>query len=432
MPELLNHSRLRSGATRPHDKPEHRGSRRRERRGGVRTRRDDVSASVGVDLNWPDRLALLQVQIRVEHPRSLTNAVKTLNSDHTSRRKDPGLGGEEPDHHRTDLTDLDEVVSDRSAERLTKRDLDHVNPDRVKDEIGHLTGRNPCRHLDDKHVLVPDEQLRERDPVTEPESAHSAHRNRLGLGKHFGRQTGWEPVNPADAETDSGGTQAIRERQQADLATPRDSDRVQLNPLDVAFDDRRPAARKHQGAGKKFRNGATSLDSEDAPLPTRIDRLDDHRQTDLHKRTHRLLDRPDDSKRWLWHPVLGQTSAHRRLIGHPAGDLCADTREAESLRRCRRCRHRPITADSSDAIHPVTARNVDERPDITEIDDLGYIRLSESNGKVIAVGHHDLEPGRPGVSDRGKLRNTPTKNQHRLHGSDAKSRRQSAAEIHSA
>ena len=68
-----------------------------------------------------------------------------------------------------------ELVRHLVAERLAERDLDQVEADRVAGEVGHLPAGDARRDLDDAHdAVVADEQLRERDPVAQPERAHRA------------------------------------------------------------------------------------------------------------------------------------------------------------------------------------------------------------------------------------------------------------------
>ena len=106
-------------------------------------------------------------------------------------------------------------------------------------EIGHLAARNAGRAFDEVSVVVlTDDQLREGDAVTKPESVHCRNGGLLGLCQRVREEPRRIDMNPADSETDPRRAQAIRQRQLRHVAATSDREPVQLDPLVVALDDR--------------------------------------------------------------------------------------------------------------------------------------------------------------------------------------------------
>ena len=111
-------------------------------------------------------------------------------------------------------------------------------------------------------------------------------------------------------------------------------------------------------------------------------------------------------------------------------DVRADAGQAEQLGSGSRRGHRPVAADGGEPVHAVAARDLDERVDVAEVDGLRRICLREPERELVPVGDDDSQPGSLRVSDRRKLRDAPSEDQHRLHGSDRRSGCESIGQDH--
>ena len=155
-----------------------------------RVRRDHVAAAVAVEPDRSDRLADLEVRVGLDDALGREHGLERPDRDDLPRRQRPGAGGQEADCERLLEARQHEVVVRLVPERLPQRNLDEVDADCVADEVGHLSARDPGRDLDDPHrAVVGDDQLREGDPVAQPERVHGVHGDPLRLGEHVARRS---------------------------------------------------------------------------------------------------------------------------------------------------------------------------------------------------------------------------------------------------
>jgi hypothetical protein len=113
--------------------------------------------------------------------------------------------------------------------------------------------------------------------------------------------------------------------------------------------------------------------------------------------------------------VPREVLAHRSLVGHSVRDVGADSRQAEPIGRGSRSSDRAIAADGGETVNSMPAGNLDERIDVAEVDQLGHIRFGEPDGKLIAVRNDNAKPRRSRMSDRRKLGDATSEDQHRRH-----------------
>ncbi len=195
----------------------------------------------------------------------------------------PGRGGEEADRERLREARQGDVVGNVLAEREAERELDEVDADRVTNEVGHLAAGDPRRDLDDGHAAVGRrDQLRERDPVAEPERRRrlarpSARRARAGPSRSTPGRRG-SSRRRSRSRPAAAGRRASASR---GLAAARDDDPVHLRALDEPLEDRlaRRATRRARSGGGDSRSSGR-LDPEDAALAAGVGRLQHGREPD--------------------------------------------------------------------------------------------------------------------------------------------------------
>ena len=135
--------------------------------------RDHVAAAVAVAAHGPDRLAELQVRVRLDDAFCGENPVEAADPRDAAGRERARARREEADRERLPEPREGDLVRDLLAERLPQRDLDEVDADGMADEVRHLPARDASGDLDDRDRAVGrGDELRERDRVSEAERAH--------------------------------------------------------------------------------------------------------------------------------------------------------------------------------------------------------------------------------------------------------------------
>ena len=179
----------------------------------------------------------------------------------------PGVGGEEADRERLLEQRPRDLVGNGLAEREPQGDVDEVDAGRVADEVGHLAAGDPGRDLDDgdRAVGVRD-QLREGDPVAEPEHLDGAGRDALRELELVAVGRGRVDVDPADAEADAGRSQPVRERHDLGRAAAGDHDPVHLDAVDEPLEDALLLGRLRERGVEVAVEVVLALDPEDAAL----------------------------------------------------------------------------------------------------------------------------------------------------------------------
>ena len=129
-------------------------SARRSASSGVVCDRDDVAAAVAVAAYGADRLADLEVRLRLDDASRCEDGVEVADADTRPVGSGPGDGGEEADRERLGEAGQRELVGDVLAERLANRDLDEVDADGVAHEVRHLAACDARRDLDHGDAAV--------------------------------------------------------------------------------------------------------------------------------------------------------------------------------------------------------------------------------------------------------------------------------------
>ena len=137
---------------------------------------DHVAAAVAVEPHGPDRLTDLEVRVRLDHALGGEHAARApdrvtlpVGSGPGRRRSGSGSRAAAGSAAAPSSSGTSSPSAWRSA--ISTRST----PTRMADEVGHLAAGDPGRHLDDgdRAVRVRD-QLREGDPVAEPERLDGA------------------------------------------------------------------------------------------------------------------------------------------------------------------------------------------------------------------------------------------------------------------
>ena len=298
-------------------------------------------------------------------------------------------------------------------ERLAECDLDEVDADRVARKVRHLAAGNSRRHLDDAAVAVRrDDHLRERDAVPQPERVDRRHGRLLRMRERVAEDRRRVEVRPADAEADARRAQSVGERQQLDLAVPRDGEPVQLEPLVERLDDRLAGRRLRQRRVQVRLEIVERPDLEDAALAAGVRRLQHGGHSDRFERGAPLAERAQRRELRLWHTVLGKESSHRDLVRHRVSRLVADARQPECLGDGRDDRHRAIRGDGQHAVGAVAPSDLRDRVDIGEVDNLGDVRRGEPRRVRIAIDADDAQAELTRALDRTPLVPACTDHQH--------------------
>ena len=177
--------------------------------------RDHVAAAVAVEPHRPDRLAHLRYVSACTTPGKREHLLERADARHLARRQRPGLGGQEADRER-----LRKRGQSRARRAAPRRAPAGAAPRRRSTPTAWRTRSAICppgiraAHLDDDDLARRRrDQLREGDPVREPERAHRVRRDALRLLELVAVERRRVDVDPADAEADARRPQAVGQRQ---------------------------------------------------------------------------------------------------------------------------------------------------------------------------------------------------------------------------
>ena len=210
-------------------------------------------------------------------------------------------------------------------------------------------------------------------------------------------------MDPADAEADAGRPEPVGERQQRDVASARDRDAVHLRALDEALEDRLAGRGLGERRVEVRLQVARVVDPEDPTLSARVDRLEHGGEPDRVDRGSSLGEAPDRRERRLRDPLLGERPPHRDLVRHAVRDVGADRREAEALGDRRDDRDGAVRRDRQRAVDGVPSRDLLDRVDVGEVDDLRDVRRLEPRRVGVAVDRDDADPALARLGDRAAL-----------------------------
>ena len=294
--------------------------------------RDDVAAAVAVTAHGTDRLADLEVRVRlddalgrehgVEAPMRVTRPVGSGPGSAVKKRIASGCV------KRGSATSSGHVL----AERLPERDLDEVDAHGMADEVGHLASGDARGDLDDGDAAVGrGDELRERDRVAEAERAHRLDRDLLGEASCVGGIDGgytWIQPTPKPMPGGRRRSESVIER---GLAAAGDHDAVQLDAVDELLEERLVGRRLVDRLGEVALELLAALDAEDGALAARVDRLEDRRERDRVECGVDVRIRAKARVRRLWEPARTERVAHRALVRQEVRRLRSDARQAELL-----------------------------------------------------------------------------------------------------
>ena len=189
------------------------------------------------------------------------------------------------------------------------------------------------------------------------------------------------------------------------LASPSacDDDPVHLRALDEPLEDRLAPGRLGQRGVQVRLEIAGCLDPEDAALPPGVDGLEDGRKADRLQRGAPLGEVPNRRERRLWDPLLGERPAHRDLVGQTVRDVRADRRQPEPLGHGGDDGNRAIRRDRQRAVDASPPRDVLDRLDVREVDDLGHVGEGEPRSLCVAIDRDDAQAALTRLGDRAAL-----------------------------
>ena len=229
-------------------------------------------------------------------------------------------------------------------------------------EIGHLAAGDPRRDLDDAALAVRrDDHLRERDAVAQAERVDRGDGRLLRARERVAEERRRVEVRPPDAEADARRAQAVGERQQLDLAVPRDREPVQLEPVVERLDDRLARRRLRERRVQVRLEVVERSDLEDAALAARVRGLQHGGHADGLERGASLRDRAQGGEARLRDAVLGEPPPHRHLVRHRVRRLGADPGKPERLRDGRDDRHCAVGRHGQDAVDIVAPPDLRDR-----------------------------------------------------------------------
>ena len=231
------------------------------------------------------------------------------------------------------------------------------------------------------------DQLREGDPVPEPEHLDGPRRHPLRERELVAVGRRRVDVDPADAEADARRPQPVGERHDLGGAAAGDHDAVHLDALDEPLDDALLLRRLGERGVEVAVEVVLALEPEDTTLPARVGRLQHGGQPDRLQRAPALRERSHGGERRLRHAVVRERAAHHDLVAHPLRHARADRGQAETLGHRRDDGNGAVGGDGQRAVDRVPPGDLGHRVDVGEVD-----RLRD-------VG--DLKPERVGVAVDG-------------------------------
>jgi hypothetical protein len=183
-------------------------------------------------------------------------------------------------------------------------------------------------------------------------------------------------VDPADAEADPVGAQAIGQRQQPHLAASGCGETVQLEAVVKALDDRFLRTRFRQRGVQVSLEVVDGLEAEDPTLTARVGGLEHGGEADGLGGRMRPVEIAHRREPGLRHPALGEATPHCDLVGHHVCRLGADPRQPERLGHRGHDRDSSVGRDRDHAGSAVTATERDQCLDVTDVVGLRDVRFA--------------------------------------------------------
>ena len=223
------------------------------------------------------------------------------------------------------------------------------------------------------------DQLRERDPVREPERVHGVRRDALRLLELVAVDRRRVDVDPADAEADARRAQPVGERQRDRLAvrarsrsrssrcrrrTPRGSPRRSATPSAPRAGARRSSSSDSTRKTPRWPPESAGLSTAGKPTSSAARRVS-------------AIDRTRGEAR-LRHARVGEPRAHRDLVRHQVRRLDADPGQPARLGDRGDDRDGAVGADGQHAVELEPRRRLEHRGRVGEVDDLRDVRLCEA------------------------------------------------------
>ena len=299
----------------------------RERVGRIASRRRDVAEPVGVDLQRPDPVADVEVEVGCEDAVGPSDLVKAADRGDHSDRKHARTRGEEADRDRQLEARCHELVGDRPPKRLRNCDVIEIDARSEADQVCHLPCRYASGDLDDAYRAVgAGEQLRKGNAVAKAERAHRGERDRSCLVEPLGRLHRRVDVGPADAEARPLRAEPIGQREERRLSATDDEQAVELVPREELFENRTATPRMRERLGQAALEVSGRVDQKDSSLPTGIGGLEHCGKTDAGDGIRCAVALTNGRETRLAEARVSQTCAHRELVRHRARDARADGR----------------------------------------------------------------------------------------------------------
>ena len=237
-------------------------------------------------------------------------------------------------------------------------------------------------------LAVADDQLREGDPVLQPERPHRAQRHALGLlervAEELRRDTSGSSRprsrRPAGAAGRTGAAGTARRRARS---TRPFSSSPSVNSSRIAS----PVGDSASAACRWRSRSSNDLSRKSPRWPPESAGLSTAGKPTVSAAGAASRRARTAANRGCGTPPSRELPAHRDLVRHQVRGIRADPGQAERLRDRGDDRNRPVGGHGQRAVDPEPARDLDHALDVDEVDDLGLVGM--------------LEPGRLGVSVDG-------------------------------
>ncbi len=297
------------------------------------------------------------------------------------------------------------LARDRLAERASERELVQVDAERGLAELGVVAAAEPSGELDDLRAGEPDDDLRVRRPVLDPERGGRLARRLDGRADVRGRERARPDVCERDAERRRLRADAVGHGQRVEAPVERERVDGDLLPVDQLLDEAgvRPGCleRGVDGGGEpRF-----VADEREPTLALAVGRLHDARKPEPFDRGARLAEALAELRLRLRHSRLGEALALTDLRGRQLRDLRRERmREREPLRDARGHRDGPVDPRRDHAVDPLGLGEPFDARLVLGRDDRPAVGERESRRGGIAVDRDHEEVERTGRLEQPELR----------------------------
>ena len=256
-------------------------------------------------------------------------------------------------------------------------------PTAWRDEVGHLPARDPRGHLDDRAPpVVGDDQLRERDPVAEPERAARPARRRARPARAVAVDRRRDRRGSSRRRSRCPGGRSRSESVRSIASPPRASTRPLSSrpstnsrrspPPSTTPRARRAGARR--GRRRESRRKTPRWPPESAGLSTA------GRPT-VSAAARCLEDVANGGEARLRHTRLGEAATHRDLVRHQVRGRRADPGQTEPLGHRGHDGHGAVGRDGQHAVDGVPPADLGNCVDVLEVDDLRHVGLLRARAR---------------------------------------------------